>query len=309
MVTAGIDFIGDIHGHREKLEALLSLLGYSKQGGAYRHPERVVLFLGDYLDRGPDVRGAVNVVRAMVDAGSATALLGNHEFNALSFWIKQSEGGYLREHTINKILIHVETMRSYQKHQSEFHEMLRWLYTLPLYVETETFRAQHACWDSFYMEPLKKLGITTLENEDRVRRCCDKKDPLYWPIDRLLKGPEVPLPEGVSFYDSEGVRRVRTRICWWKNPQGKTINELAIQSGVDFPECLYPLETDTSNYYGESERPVFFGHYWLAGSPLLFRENVCCLDYSVASYKGNGTLAAYRFDGEQTLDNRKIVYV
>lgn len=40
-----------------------------------------------------------------------------------------------------------------------------------------------------------------------------------------------------------------------------------------------------------------------------FRENVCCLDYSVASYKGNGTLAAYRFDGEQTLDNRKIVYV
>lgn len=76
MVTAGIDFIGDIHGHREKLEALLSLLGYSKQGGAYCHPERVALFLGDYLDRGPDVRGAVNVVRAMVDAGSATALFG-----------------------------------------------------------------------------------------------------------------------------------------------------------------------------------------------------------------------------------------
>ena len=61
--------------------------------------------------------------------------------------------------------------------------------------------------------------------------------------------------------------------------------------------------------YGRSERPVFFGHYWLTGLPKLIRGNVCCLDFSVAGYRGDGRLAAYRFDGEQTLDESKFVWV
>ncbi len=304
-----IDFVGDIHGHREKLEALLQILGYERIQGTYRHPDRKIIFLGDYLDRGPDVRGVVNIVRNMVEAGSATALIGNHEFNALCFWIKKPGGGYLREHSINKILIHVETMLSYRKHQSEFQGVLQWLYTLPLYVETDTFRAQHACWDSFYMEQLKNLGVSTLKNEDRVRRCCDKNDPLYLPVDRLLKGPEISLPEGISFDDSEGVHRVRTRLCWWKKSTGKTLRDIALQPGVSLPDAPLPVEVQNVSCYEEWERPVFFGHYWLTGTPALFQGNVCCLDYSVASHRGDGVLAAYRFDGEKILDNRKIVFV
>ena len=41
----------------------------------------------------------------------------------------------------------------------------------------------------------------------------------------------------------------------------------------------------------------------------LIRDNVCCLDFSVAGYRGNGRLVAYRFDGEQRLDERKFVWV
>jgi hypothetical protein len=33
-----IDFIGDIHGHADKLEALLVKLGYVKVNGFYSHP-------------------------------------------------------------------------------------------------------------------------------------------------------------------------------------------------------------------------------------------------------------------------------
>ena len=47
-----IDFIGDIHGHADKLEELLLKLGYTKSAGAYSHPQRKVLFVGDYIDRG-----------------------------------------------------------------------------------------------------------------------------------------------------------------------------------------------------------------------------------------------------------------
>ena len=50
-----IDFIGDIHGHADKLEELLVKLGYVKVNGAYSHPERKALFVGDYIDRGPKI--------------------------------------------------------------------------------------------------------------------------------------------------------------------------------------------------------------------------------------------------------------
>ena len=47
------DLIGDIHGHADELEALLVRLGYSRVGDSYRHDSRQVIFIGDFIDRGP----------------------------------------------------------------------------------------------------------------------------------------------------------------------------------------------------------------------------------------------------------------
>ena len=48
------DIIGDIHGQEDKLEALLlRTLGYRDTAGAWRHPTRQELFVGDFIDRGP----------------------------------------------------------------------------------------------------------------------------------------------------------------------------------------------------------------------------------------------------------------
>lgn len=54
------DLIGDIHGQHDKLTTLLRRLGYQSVGDGFRHPEgRRVIFLGDYIDRGPkSTRGA-----------------------------------------------------------------------------------------------------------------------------------------------------------------------------------------------------------------------------------------------------------
>jgi predicted MPP superfamily phosphohydrolase len=80
-----IDLIGDIHGHADKLVQLLEKLGYSKQNNYYAHPERKVLFVGDYIDRGPQIRETLEIVKQMVENQSAIALMGNHEYNALCF--------------------------------------------------------------------------------------------------------------------------------------------------------------------------------------------------------------------------------
>ena len=64
----GFDIIGDIHGHADQLRALLVGLGYTLHGRGYRHPDRKVLFVGDFIDRGPAINDVLEIVRSMVDA-------------------------------------------------------------------------------------------------------------------------------------------------------------------------------------------------------------------------------------------------
>lgn len=76
------DIIGDVHGCREELVGLLDRLGYvpTTPGFGLRHPDgRKAVFLGDLVDRGPDTPGVLRVVMAMVEAGSALCVPGNHD--------------------------------------------------------------------------------------------------------------------------------------------------------------------------------------------------------------------------------------
>lgn len=80
------DVVGDVHGCRAELEALLGTLGYvlvrDEEGRPVDavHPEgRRALFVGDLVDRGPDSVGVLRLVMGMVAAGHALAVPGNHE--------------------------------------------------------------------------------------------------------------------------------------------------------------------------------------------------------------------------------------
>ena len=80
-----IDVIGDIHGHSDALVALLRGMGYREQNGVWGHPERRALFVGDFIDRGPSQVRVLEIVRGMVEAGTADAVMGNHEYNAVCY--------------------------------------------------------------------------------------------------------------------------------------------------------------------------------------------------------------------------------
>jgi protein phosphatase len=75
------DIIGDVHGCAAELEELLATLGYAPDEHAiWRHPNgRRVIFLGDLVDRGPRVPDVLRIAMAMVAAGSALAVPGNHD--------------------------------------------------------------------------------------------------------------------------------------------------------------------------------------------------------------------------------------
>lgn len=85
-LTGPFDIVGDVHGCREELEALLLRLGYAlRRDDAGRpvdaaHPAgRTAVFVGDLVDRGPDSPGVLRLVMGMVAAGHAICVPGNHE--------------------------------------------------------------------------------------------------------------------------------------------------------------------------------------------------------------------------------------
>lgn len=302
-----IDFIGDIHGHADQLEALLLKLGYAKQNGVYAHPERKVLFVGDYIDRGPKIRETLEIVRSMVEQGNAIALMGNHEYNALCFHLQETEGGHLRKHLIKNIIQHYETLKQFQNRQKEYEDYLDWFMTFPLYYETDTYRAVHACWDNNNIQLLRKTLVNDRLTEEVIYQSVTIGTPLNDAIDQTLKGKEIKMPPGLCFTDKDGTQRTEIRIKWWENPAEMTYQSISVEPIEQLPEQPINLaDLRTDNYYHDKDKKVFFGHYWLKGEPGLYRDNICCLDYSVA--KG-GKLVAYRYNGETKLENGNLVYV
>ena len=82
------DIIGDVHGCADELETLLAKLGYlvSWLGDGKERDCTVVppqgrraIFIGDLVDRGPRTPDVLRLVRAMVRAGSALCVPGNHD--------------------------------------------------------------------------------------------------------------------------------------------------------------------------------------------------------------------------------------
>lgn len=302
------DIIGDIHGHSNDLKALLKKMEYGlSEKGYYYHPDRQAIFVGDYIDRGKHSKEVVQIVRAMQENGSAIALMGNHEYNAICFHTRGKDGDYLRPRTNQNIKQHCATLHSFEN-DDFLNESLDWFKQLPLYYENDYFRVVHACWDQQQIDILANVNGGNTFKEENLQDSATKKTILYEAVEVVLKGHEVELPNDVFFLDKDKNKRTAIRAKWWEDPVGKSYQEVCVKTEESYKQLtdLVPTEKAVYPIYGQNEKPVFFGHYWLeADEPKLQTSNVCCLDYSVAK---EGKLVAYRFDGEKELDERKFCW-
>ncbi len=308
MKPQNYDLIGDIHGQHGKLAGLLRALGYERQGDAldanWRHPEgRKVIFLGDYIDRGPAIRTTLHTVRAMVESGDALAIMGNHEWNAICFATPDGNGGHFRQHNEKNTRQHQATLDQFAAFPDEWNGWIEWMKELPVALDLDGLRAVHACWDAGKL-PVFDAGKLT--DDVFLRACATRKTPEYEAIETLLKGPELHLPEGVTYEDKEGITRGALRVRWWHLNESMTLGDLAMPLPMALDRPLRSRHWRVIPNYGPEEPPVFFGHYWFP--PDAPREpragNVACLDYSAAY--GDNKLTAYRWDGEPALDAAKF---
>jgi hypothetical protein len=250
------DVIGDIHGQYDKLVALLLHLGYSENAGTWRCEGRTAIFLGDLIDRGPKQLATIDLVRRMVDAGSARCIMGNHEFNAIAWVTPDPErpGKFLRDH-------HKPGNR--EQHQAFLdvvegthlqREITDWFRSLPLWLDLRQdvatdgvreasrahapdspmpgecmdstnsparrrtgLRVVHACWHQVSIDLLQEaMGSRQSLTDKMVEHGSRKGDPIYKAIETVCKGPEVELPAGMTFKDRDGKVRSEVRVKWWQ---------------------------------------------------------------------------------------------
>ena len=126
MKTSGIDFIGDIHGYADELKHLLNKMGYFRKETTWKHSNRMAFFVGDFIDRGPKIVNTLNIVRHMVNSGTAKAVMGNHEYNAICFNQVMEGGGYLRGQSDKNKHQHAETVKQFRGKEKEYAEAIRW---------------------------------------------------------------------------------------------------------------------------------------------------------------------------------------
>lgn len=77
--------VGDVHGCRRHLEKMHERILEDAEG-AGDFENRIVIYLGDYIDRGPDSKGVVDLlIEKPLDGFKAHHLIGNHEAFLLDF--------------------------------------------------------------------------------------------------------------------------------------------------------------------------------------------------------------------------------
>lgn len=297
MTPQAYDLIGDIHGQHEKLVTILRALGYRARGdfAGWSHPEgRKVIFLGDYIDRGPAVRAVLHDVRGMVEAGDALAIMGNHELYAI---LNEADGTKpppeLRA-----------TQGQFAGRELEWAGFVAWMGTLPLFIDLGEVRAVHACWDARVIADLRGQSDLTPE---LLEACPMRNSRERKAVDRLLDGPVLPVPDDALVLNSKGMPLSKVRVRWWNLPISPyAVSDLVLPESLGGRGTIEPDALVGVPDYPADDPPVFFGHYWL---PMEHRKapltpNLACLDFSAG--RGDAPLVAYRWDGEQILSEAKF---
>jgi hypothetical protein len=276
------DLIGDVHGQADKLEALLQHMGYVKAGRRYRAPiGRQAVFLGDLIDRGPGQVRVLEIARNMIDGGEALAIMGNHEFNAIGYLARDPnspEGECYRPNrgTSSKCeknrLQHAAFLAQVGEGSAAHQDWVNWFRSLPPFLDLGGLRAVHGCWDDQAIAVLREEGWVPGSplNDELLDAAYGGSARLKWARELLTCGLELPLPEGRYILDK----------------------------GLEWPADLVIAKIEGS--------PIFVGHHWFSGHPLIESPKLACLDWSAAA---GGPLVAYRWDGEQTLRNEKLVWL
>ena len=134
-MNPGYFIIGDIHGHILKLEKILSYIKKDLE------KEDSIIFLGDYIDRGPSSFEVIEYLIRLSAAYRTIFLTGNHEDMFIRFVNKGDNfNNYIRNGGAYTIKSYINNLKNFTIPESH----IEFFNNLKLYYEGDDFVAVHA---------------------------------------------------------------------------------------------------------------------------------------------------------------------
>lgn len=182
------DIISDIHGHYHAFAALLESMDYTLDDKTYKPPKgRKLLLLGDIINKGPNQKKTIKMVKRMIKQGHAKAIMGNHEFNAICM------AEEITETNEDRLRQQAAFLEAYEFGSPKHEKAIELFKQFPLYFETDSFIASHGApskKDIKTVAPyLNSKGQLT---KKAYRAFTDSKSPFSQSLNRIIKGCKKP---------------------------------------------------------------------------------------------------------------------
>lgn len=132
--------IPDLHGESDLLrQALAAIYEWNPEGGK-------IIFLGDYVDRGPDARGVCDQVMNPPEGWEFIALLGNHEEMFIQSFCDRNQ--FYDPKAFRQFVPGLELMTPYSIVHAQFPmEYIHWMMSLPMHHFEDNNVFAHAWWE------------------------------------------------------------------------------------------------------------------------------------------------------------------
>ncbi len=274
-----IDVVGDVHGEIVALHELRRRLGYDDYG---RHPQgRRLVFVGDLGDRGPDSASTVEWIRALVEAGRAQSVLGNHDFNALaaaaggpmktelSWLFDEATPFHHHGHHVPQVLVRGKRRD----------DILAFFARLPVALERGgdlPVRVVHACWVPAMLDRLRhESDVVAVWKSEQARidahlRIAPAADELEAKLTHQNDNPVKRITSGLEGRSAEPILvnnepRHDVRLPWWCAYRDPTLCIFG-----HYWRIALPGETKFEDLFG--------GQPW---NTLVGPGGAMCIDYSV----------------------------
>lgn len=210
--------IGDVHGCLAELDELLAQLP----------PDRHLVFLGDYVDRGPENRGVLARVRALVEGGRATALLGNHDQLMIDSLLNADEGA-------REIWLRNGGQATLDNYASEAEA------------------AQDAAWMQEHLRPHVTIGPVLFSHAMRPDPTGQDVLAHIWGRPNTEDTPFYPLPNGVTYSVHGHTPMMYGATCLQLNDETVAV---FIDTGCVFGRTLTAMDTATWTALSVPARPA-----------------------------------------------------
>lgn len=132
--------IPDIHGEAELLRTALTAIYDLNPGGGK------IIFLGDYVDRGPDAKGVIDQIMNPPEGWTFIPLLGNHEEMFVQSYCDRQQ--FYDPLAFRQFVPEMDKMTPYSIVHAKFPvEYVHWMMSLPLYHFEDNNVFAHAWWE------------------------------------------------------------------------------------------------------------------------------------------------------------------